>query len=310
MKKDKKRKSGKRDDDAENLNQPKSLLSLSRVGVLMLATAYLVYYFGITAHISFIFPDEVFASSQKNFSSKCQDVPCSKDYADHPVFPGCTPFNSCGRCVKDGLLTASEVELLKSIAQRGLAYGGSSGGASILDLHSGALSKGEKFINIYQSLPKEELSETFDKNSIETYIKLKNRIHQTIASHFNIKPSALFLTKPTFFSRMTAQPAKTQHDEYWHKHIDKIQYGSFDYTALIYLATYSKEFDGGQFVFDDAIQNITIEPKKGRVSFFTSGSENPHHVERILSGTRYALTIAFTCDPAHAIKDPSFFKSS
>ena len=42
----------------------------------------------------------------------------------------------------------------------------------------------------------------------------------------------------------------------------------------------------------------------GRVSIFTSGTENPHHVERVTSGTRYAITIPFTCDPEYAIADP------
>ena len=245
-----------------------------------------------------------FASSVQNLS-KCTNVPCSEDYKEHPVFPGCTPNKLCGRCVKDGLLTADEVKLLKKIAENGLAYGGSSGGASILDLHSGALSKGEKFVNIYKYLSKEKLLETFNQHSIDTYKRLKNKIHHTIADQFGIQPKNLYLTKPTFFSRMTPSPAKTHHDEYWHTHIDKIQYGSFDYTALIYLTTYGNDFEGGRFIFDGK-HNVTIEPKKGRVSFFTSGSENPHHVEKVVSGTRFALTIAFTCDPQHAITDPQF----
>lgn len=44
---------------------------------------------------------------------------------------------------------------------------------------------------------------------------------------------------------------------------------------------------------------------EGRVSAFTSGAENPHYVERVSSGVRYALTVSFTCDPKFAIKDPS-----
>lgn len=43
----------------------------------------------------------------------------------------------------------------------------------------------------------------------------------------------------------------------------------------------------------------------GRVSFFSSGSENVHRVERVTWGTRYAITVSFTCDPAHAISDPA-----
>lgn len=42
----------------------------------------------------------------------------------------------------------------------------------------------------------------------------------------------------------------------------------------------------------------------GRVSFFTSGSENVHYVEKLESGVRYAITISFTCDPHMAISDP------
>ena len=38
---------------------------------------------------------------------------------------------------------------------------------------------------------------------------------------------------------------------------------------------------------------------------FTSGSENLHYVERVTSGTRYALTVSFTCDQKYAIDDPS-----
>ena len=47
----------------------------------------------------------------------------------------------CGRAVVDGLFSIEESHRLLSIAKKGLVKGGSNGGASILDLHSGALSK-------------------------------------------------------------------------------------------------------------------------------------------------------------------------
>lgn len=49
-----------------------------------------------------------------------------------------------------------------------------------------------------------------------------------------------------------------------------------------------------------------MEPRKGRVAMFTSGAENPHFVERVTKGTRYAITVSFTCDVAKSIKDPGF----
>jgi hypothetical protein len=42
-----------------------------------------------------------------------------------------------------------EADALLSIAKRGMALGGSEGGATILDLHSGALSQGRNFVNVY-----------------------------------------------------------------------------------------------------------------------------------------------------------------
>ena len=49
--------------------------------------------------------------------------------------------------------------------------------------------------------------------------------------------------------------------------------------------------------------NRTIEPKLGRLSFFTSGIENKHHVKQVTSGVRYALTMGFTCDQSKAIPE-------
>lgn len=111
-------------------------------------------------------------------------------------------------------------------------------------------------------------------------------------------------------------------------------YGSFDYTSLLYLSDYLTDFGGGRFVFMEDGANRTVEPRAGRgcpgkdgsgeqtppvpllwvthrsflpgrVSFFTSGSENLHRVEKVHWGTRYAITIAFTCNPDHGISDPA-----
>ncbi|KAM6240360.1 2-oxoglutarate and iron-dependent oxygenase domain-containing protein 3 isoform 3-T3 [Spheniscus humboldti] len=133
---------------------------------------------------------------------------------------------------------------------------------------------------------------------------VRQRIQQRIAQAFGISSASMYLTKPTFFSRINNTEAKTTHDEYWHPHVDKVTYGSFDYTSLLYLSDYTEDFGGGRFVFMDAGSNKTVEPRAGRVSFFTSGSENLHRVEKVHWGTRYAITISFTCNPDHGIGDP------
>lgn len=153
-------------------------------------------------------------------------------------------MKQCGRFVVDGLFSNEEIESLLGIFKKGLAYGHSSGGASILDLHSGALSKGENFINIfsvtadkplwseselatYKYLDFVTLSFKFThlSNPLTTkcnYREAKDKVKQAIIKHFNLQPEAIYLTSPTFFSQMTSRPAKTVHDEYWHPHVDKV----------------------------------------------------------------------------------------
>lgn len=82
-------------------------------------------------------------------------------------------------------------------------------------------------------------------------------------------------------------------------------YQSFHYTSLLYLSDYEQDFTGGRLIWIDSSKvNITLEPRKGRVTMFSSGEENVHFVERVKSGTRYAITVSFTCDSTKAIIDP------
>ena len=53
---------------------------------------------------------------------------------------GCVP-SKCGRAVLDSVVTSQDTDNLLALAKKGFAKGGGSGGASILDLHSGALSQ-------------------------------------------------------------------------------------------------------------------------------------------------------------------------
>lgn len=245
---------------------------------------------------------EVVARRGEVLEGRFIEVPCSEDYDGHRRFEGCTP-RKCGRGVTDIVITREEAEQIRRIAEKGLSLGGSDGGASILDLHSGALSVGKHFVNLYRYFG-DKIQNIFSEEDFQLYRDIRQKVQLTIAETFGISASLLYLTKPTFFSRINSTEARTAHDEYWHAHVDKVTYGSFDYTSLLYLSDYLEDFGGGRFVFMEEGSNKTVEPRAGRVSFFTSGSENLHRVEKVLWGTRYAITIAFTCNPDHGIEDP------
>uniref|UniRef100_A0A1I8HNK4 Fe2OG dioxygenase domain-containing protein n=2 Tax=Macrostomum lignano TaxID=282301 RepID=A0A1I8HNK4_9PLAT len=252
----------------------------------------------------------VLAPANQSFIEPTQrQFECAKAYTAElrHLRPDCLPA-SCGRFVHYGIATEAEAAALLALAKRGFALGGGSGGATILDLHSGALSLGQKFVNVY-TVDGRNGGRGFVPTESERrlYAGVVNRIRLAVAAAFKVSNAeSLRLTKPTFFSRLTSAEARTQHDEYWHSHVDKDTYGSFHYTSLLYLANYGTDFTGGRFLFLDSNGTSTafVEPRTGRVSAFTSGSENTHRVERVTSGQRFALTIAFTCDPAAAI-DPS-----
>ena len=138
------------------------------------------------------------------------------------------------------------------------------------------------------------------------YVPLQSvtdRVRSALEAEFEV--SGLQLTAPTFFSRIAAaQKPRQANDEYWHAHVDREQYGAFDFTALIYLSEFGEHFEGGQFAFVDAgAEALTVEPREGRTVLFTSGAENVHKVHRVSDGVRLAFTVAFTCDPAKGVQD-------
>lgn len=107
-----------------------------------------------------------FAKQNEILRVRSQNVDCSESFKkDLLSFPRCMP-EKCGRFVSDGLVTTGEADSLLNIAQKGIALGGSDGGASILDLHSGALSRGRSFVNVYSL---ENAKDVFNKADLTTY---------------------------------------------------------------------------------------------------------------------------------------------
>lgn len=255
-----------------------------------------------------------------------QELDCSEEYSTNPpTSDNCTP-TKCGRLVLDGVLTDEEVEVLTSIARDGtMIAGGGAGGASIIELHTSSASAGENFISLFNRAKQGHeqtingMEEIYSEYNMQKYSEIKEKLMGVVAETWGIDQTRLNLAAPTFFSRLTNKKAVTENDQYWHKHVDTLQYRVFHYTGLVYLSDYSTDFEGGRFIFDTVDRNSKfkakghptqqiVEPKKGRFSVFTSGHENPHHVERVSEGIRYAFTMGFTCNAEFKIEDPELPK--
>lgn len=233
-----------------------------------------------------------------------QRVKCAK--RSHDQIPNCSP-TFCGRVARDYFTSREQCQSLIELAEYAMKFGGGSGGATILDFPSGALSKGSQFISLYQLMKQNE--EQLPAESVSVLKNVTHEVRKTIADYFGV--SQIMSTTPRFISRMDEKPAQTMHDEYWHEHVDADQYPGFEYTALIYLNDQGVDADytGGEFSFVDPGPEkggdervMTLQPKCGKLVFFTSGSENVHHVHKVEHGRRYALTIAFTCDKSKELK--------
>lgn len=121
-----------------------SLRIISRVSVIL--SLLTIVYFS-TKDDNF----NTFAKQSDVLPGKGQIIECSSEYLQEiNKFNGCRP-KECKRFVSDKVVSIPEVKELLVIAKTGFQLGGSSGGASILDLHSGALSLGQKFVNIYKT---------------------------------------------------------------------------------------------------------------------------------------------------------------
>ncbi|CAG2171135.1 unnamed protein product [Oppiella nova] len=238
-----------------------------------------------------------------------QQVMCSQDYNEDRVrFPSCAP-QRCGRLVSDSMITESEAKHLLSLTKRDLSLGGSTGGASFFSLYSGGLSMDTNYVNMYELIERtqrndEDLKELFPEKDLEVYRTVRNRVRKTIASHFGITSGELYLTTPTTFVRITAKRPHLKYNIYYRRHVDKRAHRRLHFTSVLYLSTYGADFSGGRLIFTDEMSNTTIEPKLGRLSALTSGTENEHFVERVTSGTRYSLLFTFTCDPMFALIGP------
>lgn len=244
------------------------------------------------------------------------NVTCALQQSSTLSVPGCHLENGtmCGRAIIDNFVSPHKVDDLRKIAEIGMQGRSARGGPTIMDIDTGFVRDSEGLVNIYQPeqrIPDEDKPgvKHFSRRQFKLYKDVVEKVRLAVMQEFDLE--VLYFSAPTFITRLVGNASWTPvdiHDEYWHPHVDKENTKHYDYSGLLYLSDYGEDFTGGVFSFIDESTETIIEPARGRLLIFTAGSENLHAVRMVETGTRYALSLWFSCDQ---IKEaPKFLDST
>jgi len=180
--------------------------------------------------------------------------------------------------------------------------------------------------------------ETVPAATILQFARLLERVRRTMAHEYGLPLSTILPLQAysrKYVAGTTQQGGGGGEGDFVILHTDEATHSSYHYSSVIYLNTQGEEFEGGDFVFNDALrggpeavaaaaaaarpteeerEKMTLEeemargrrsrreitpfyPSKGAAVIFTSGWENMHEVDTLTSGTRYAVPSFFTTCP-------------
>lgn len=122
------------------------------------------------------------------------------------------------------------------------------------------------------------------------YIRLLERMRRTMAYEYGI-PLVKLSLQQSFIKRLTPKHGQAAGPT----HVDECGTKPYHYTSILYLNE-RPEYQGGDFIYTDpplseggARVETRISPQRGQALVMTGGWENPHYVEAIFEGTRYAV---------------------
>lgn len=250
-------------------------------------------------------PHDQYISREIPVAHEHFDIACHMRKKSKNFIQGCHKTGKeCGRALRDNFVSPEDVIALREIAEIGMANRSRLGGPTIMDVNTGFVKDSNGLVNIYQSHPSAPPTPRFTAEQFALYRNVIEKIRLALIDEFQLQH--LYFTAPTFITRIVGNvswaPADL-HDEYWHPHVDKANTPHYDYSGLLYLSDYGLEFTGGLFAFIDKKSEQIVEPARGRLMMFTSAKENFHQVRKVETGTRYVMSMWFTCDERRHFKN-------
>lgn len=163
--------------------------------------------------------------------------------------------------------------------------------------------------------------------TIIQFTRLIERVRRTIAHEYGLPLSSILPLQAysrKYVAGTTQQGGGGGEGDFVTLHTDEATHDGYHYSCVMYLSTAGVDFEGGAFVFNDPAKDaaeaqkteeegrgLGLEdqirrsgrkltpylPTRGSAVIFSSGWENMHEVEKIVSGVRYAVPCFFTTCP-------------
>jgi hypothetical protein len=90
----------------------------------------------------------------------------------------------------------------------------------------------------------------YSDEDFQHYGSVIQRLKDQVMATFGL--TELYFTAPTFITRLDGRSSwepQGIHDEYWHVHADMNNTAHYQYSGLLYMSTYGKDFTGGMNIF-------------------------------------------------------------
>lgn len=181
--------------------------------------------------------------------------------------------------------------------------------------------------------------ESVATGTILHFTRLVERVRRTIAHEYGLPLSTVLPLQAysrKYVAGSTQQGGGGGEGDFVTLHTDESTHTGYHYSCVLYLSTQGVDFEGGDFIFNDAAdpddENAVMvgvdeeedgpvlsedgtvmplaeqirrvgrkftpfHPTRGAAVIFSSGWENMHEVNKITSGTRYAVPCFFTTCP-------------
>jgi len=138
-----------------------------------------------------------------------------------------------------------------------------------------------------------------DMRTTLIFVRLVERMRRVIAHEYGLDLQTVTPLQ-TFVSCFVGAQ-----DKQGGLHSDESTHAEFHYSCVLYLSTQHMDFEGGTFNFNDPSEVVggdrvltPLSPSRGAAVIFSSGWENMHEVEPLVSGTRFAVPSFFGTHPA------------